>query len=60
MALFRLVSVAIPKGGGAKLSKFDYFILMLIKLWLNACNYDLDFHFGVSESIGIRAFAKWV
>ena len=39
MALFKLVSVAIPEGVAAKLSKFDCFILTLMKLRLNASNY---------------------
>ena len=43
ISLFRLVSVAIPEGGAAKLGKFDYFIPMLMKLWLKAGNYDLGF-----------------
>ena len=60
MALFRLVSVAVPEGGAAKLSQFDNFILTLMKLRLNASNYDLGFRFGVSESTVSRAFAKWI
>ena len=43
MALFRLVSVANPEGGATKLSKFEYFTLTVMKLWLNAINYDLGF-----------------
>ena len=50
MALFHLVSGALPEGGAAKLSKFEYFILTLMKLRLNASNYDLAFRFGISES----------
>ena len=60
MALFKLVSVAIPEGGAAKLSQFEYFILTLMKLRLNASNYDLGFRFGVSESTVSRVFAKWI
>ena len=60
MALFRLVSVAIPERGAAKLSQFESFILTLMKLRLNASNYDLGFRFGVSESTVSRAFAKWI
>ena len=43
MALFRLMSVALPEGGAAKLSKFEYFTLTLMKLRLNASNYALAF-----------------
>ena len=32
MALFRLISVALLEGGAAKLSKFEYFTLTLMKL----------------------------
>ena len=60
MALFNLVSAAIPEGGAAKLTKFDYFILTLMKLRLNASNYDLAFRFGVSESTVSRVFTKWI
>ena len=60
MAVFRLLSVAILTGGAAKLSKFDCFILTLMKLRLNASNYDLGFRFGISESTVSRAFAKWM
>ena len=60
MALFQLVSSAVLEGGAAKLSHFDYFNLMLMKLRLNASNYDLGFRFGVSESTVSRAFTKWI
>ncbi len=60
MALFRLVSVAIPEGGATKLSKFKYFILTLMKLRLNSSNYDLGFRFGISESTVSRVFARWI
>ena len=60
MALFRLASVAIPEGEAAKLSQCESFILTLMKLRLNASNYDLGFQFGVSESTVSRAFAKWI
>jgi len=59
MALFNLVSAAIPEGGAAKLTQFDYFI-SLMKLRLNASNYDLGFRFGVSESTVSRVFTKWI
>ena len=58
MALFRLMSVALPEGGAAKLSKFEYFTLMLMKLRLNASKYDLAFRFGISESSVCRVFSK--
>ena len=60
MSLFRLVSVSIPEGRATKLSHFDCFILTLMKLRLNASNYDLGFRFGVSESTVCRIFMKWI
>ena len=60
MAVFRLVSVAIPEGGASKLNKFNYFILTLMKLRLNAANFNLGFRFGISKSTVGRAFAKWI
>ena len=60
MALFQLVSVALPDGGASKLTKFEYFTLTLMKLRLNSSNYDLAFRFGVSESTVSRVFSKWI
>ena len=60
MAIFKLVSTIIPDGGAAKLGKFEYFILTLMKLRLNASNYDLGFRFGISESSVSRVFSKWI
>ena len=60
MALFRLMSVALPEGGAAKLSKFEYFTLTLMKLRLNASNYDLAFRFGINDSSVCRVFSKWI
>ena len=60
MALFRLVSVALPEGGVAKLSQFEYFTLTLMKLRLNASNYDLAFRFGISESSVCCVLSKWI
>ena len=54
------VFIALPEGGAAKLSKFEYFILTLMKLQLNASNYDLAFRFGISESSVSRVFSKWI
>ena len=60
MSLFRLVSVAIPNGGATKLGKFEYFTLTLMKLRLNASNYDLGFWFGICESTVSRVFSRWI
>ena len=60
MAVFNMVAVAVPVGGAAKLTKFDCFTLTLMKLRLNASNYDLGFRFNVSESTVSRVFIKWI
>ena len=60
MAVFNMVAVAVPVGGAAKLTKFDCFTLTLMKLRLNASNYDLGFRFNMSESTVSRVFTKWI
>ena len=50
MALFNLVSVAILESPTSKLSKFQAFVLTLMKLRLDVSNYDLGFRFGISVS----------
>ena len=52
--------VALQEEGAAKLSKFGYFTLTLIKLRLNSSNYFLAFRFGISESSVCRVFSKWI
>ena len=60
MAIFNLVSAGIPDKGICKLSKFEYFTLVLMKLRLHASNCDLAFRFGISESTVSRIFVKWI
>ena len=60
MAIFNLISAAIPSRGTCKLSSFEYFTLVLMKLRLHASNYDLAFRFGISESTVSRIFIKWI
>ena len=60
IAIFNLVSAAIPKKGICKLSDFECFTLVLMKLRLHASNYDLAFQFGISESTVSRVFVKWI
>ena len=54
------MSVALPEGGAAKLSKFEYFTLTLMKLRQNASNYDLAFRFGINDSSVCRVLSKWI
>ena len=54
------MSIALPEGGAAKLCKFEYFTLTLMKLRLNASNYDLAFRFGINDSSVCHVFSKWI
>ena len=54
------MSLALPEGGAAKFSKFEYFTLTLMKLRQNASYYDLAFRFGISESSVCCVFSKWI
>lgn len=48
--IFEVVECFVPHGANNKLSKFQEFILFLMKLKLNLHNTDLAFRFGVSEA----------
>ena len=50
MAIFNIVSAGISQKGISKLSKFEHFTLVLMKLRLHASNYDLAFRFGIHVS----------
>ena len=52
------MSVALPEGTAAKLSKFEYFTLTLMKLRLNASYYDLAFRFVINDSSVCRVFSE--
>ena len=60
MTVFNLVYVAIPESPTSKLSKFQAFVLTLMKLRLDVSNYDLGFRFGISASTVSRVFSKWI
>ena len=60
MAMFNLVSAVITETPQNKLSKFQCYVLTLIKLRLNASNYDLGFRFGISTSTVSQLFSKWI
>ena len=60
MSIYSLVATPITVTATSKLSKFQCFILTLMKLCLNSSNYDLGFRFGVSESTVGRVFARWI
>ena len=60
MAVFNLVSAVITETPQNKLSKFQCYELTLMKLRLNASNYDLGFRFGINASTVSRLFSKWI
>ena len=60
MAVFELVAAAIPKNPLTKLYKFQSFLLTLMKMRLNASNFDLAFRFGISATTVGRVFSRWI
>ena len=60
MAVFELVAAAIPKNPLTKLSKFQPFLLTLMKMRLNTNNFDLAFRFGISATTVGRVFSRWI
>lgn len=58
--LFRFVSPAIVLTSSSKLSKFEQFTLVLMKLRMNIPNFDLAFRFCVSKSTVSRIIRKWI
>ena len=60
MSLYTLIATPITETATTKLSKFQCFILTLMKLRLNSSNYDLGFRFGISASTVSRVFARWI
>lgn len=60
MALFEFVAKDITQKGKYKLSKFQCFLLTLMKLRLNLSYYDLGFRFGVCRTTVARIFKKWI
>ncbi|XP_049275786.1 uncharacterized protein LOC125760122 [Rhipicephalus sanguineus] len=58
--IFSVVECYVPHGANNVLSKFQEFILFLMKLKLNLHNTDLGFRFGVSEATASRIFDKWL
>jgi len=55
-----MVASALPENPLAKLTKFQSFTLTLMKMWLNASNFDLAFRFGISATTVGRVFSRWI
>ena len=60
MSVYTFVTTSLTETPVSKLSKFQCFILTLMKLHLNSSNYDLAFRFGISESTVGRILARWI
>ncbi|XP_049524146.1 uncharacterized protein LOC119453496 isoform X2 [Dermacentor silvarum] len=59
-SLFEVLESHVSHNVNNSLSKFQEFILFLMKLKLNLHNVDLGFRFGVSEATVCRIFDKWL
>ena len=60
LATFNFISSIVPQHHNNKLTHLECFILTLMKIRLNICNYDLPFRFCVSESTVGSVFTKWI
>jgi len=58
MASFEFVAKDVSQNGNHKLTKFECFILTLMKLHLNLSYYDLGFRFGICRTTVGRIFKK--
>jgi hypothetical protein len=60
MAIFNIVSSAIPHHSAMKLTSFEWFILTMMRLRLDLPYFDLGYRFGVSDTTASRIFSKWI
>ena len=58
MALFEFVAKDVIQKGKYKLTKFQCFLLTLMKLCLNLSYYDLGFRFDICRTTVARIFKK--
>ena len=59
-AVFEHVLKTLPSDGVTKLSPFQEFMCVLLKLRMNSSVEYLAYHFGVSPSTISRIFLKWL
>ena len=59
-AVFEHVSKTLPSDGVTKLSPFQEFMCVLLKLRMNSSLEYLAYHFGISPSTISRIFLKWL
>ncbi|XP_049522892.1 uncharacterized protein LOC125945253 [Dermacentor silvarum] len=60
LAVFKLVESAVSHSINNSLSKFQEFILFMMKIKVNLHNTDLAFRFKISEATVSRIFDKWL
>ena len=58
--LFGFVAPVIAVTSSSKLTKFEQFTLVLMKLKINIPNFDLAFRFGISRSTVSHIIRKWI
>ena len=58
--LFGFIAPVIAVTSSSKLTKFEQFTLVLMKLKMNIPNFDLAFRFGISKSTVSRIIRKWI
>ena len=58
--VFSYVSKPLSAHGHSKLSLFQQFILVLMKLRLNLAHQDLAYRFGISPATVTKIFEKWI
>lgn len=60
LAVFQLLESTVSHGINNSLSKFQEFILFMMKIKVNLHNTDLAFRFNISEATVSRIFDKWL
>lgn len=60
LAVFKFLESAVPHSINNRLSKFQEFILFMMKIKVNLFNADLAFRFNISEATVSRIFDKWL
>ena len=60
MAIFSHVESHVTEGPRSMLSKFEQFMMVLLKLRLNLMDQDIAYHFGVHQTTVSRNFKKWM
>ena len=60
MAIFTFVSTSLEDNSRTVLSRFQQFLIVLMKLRLNLGDQDLGYRFGVNQSTISRYFKKWI